>query len=211
MGSYKNGDGTRSLILDTCRSLFYEIGYEETTFDIISAQSGVNRGLIHYHFKKKSEIRKEIAIQSIKNDRILARKYIGNYGSLPACEYIFWYKFIKDEHYRNFFISSFFGGDWDTESDFKDLDDLAFSTGIGLDYINQHFHLEYTLVESMNSVLCTMVNRDPDRYRFDELTEKIYYITCKLFELPEEEIQRKLTMLRQCKATIPFEELKTTL
>lgn len=57
MPTYKNGDGTKELIIATARRLFLDNGFQNTTLTMISQESGVNRGLIYYHFKDKGELR----------------------------------------------------------------------------------------------------------------------------------------------------------
>lgn len=56
MRTYSVGDETKESILNVCRKLFYEKGFENTSYDDICRDAGVNRGLIPYHFKSKSNI-----------------------------------------------------------------------------------------------------------------------------------------------------------
>jgi len=53
---YDNGLLTKETILNSCRKLFYEKGYTETTFSDICKDANVNHGSIYYHFKKKRNI-----------------------------------------------------------------------------------------------------------------------------------------------------------
>ena len=47
MGKYQNGLETQEKILDACRVLFYEKGYDKTTFADISKMTGINQSAIH--------------------------------------------------------------------------------------------------------------------------------------------------------------------
>lgn len=48
--------GTREQIIDTANRLFYEHGYEQTSFASIAQAVGISRGNFYYHFKAKDEI-----------------------------------------------------------------------------------------------------------------------------------------------------------
>lgn len=48
--------GTRERIIDTANRLFYERGYEQTSFASIAQSVGISRGNFYYHFKTKDEI-----------------------------------------------------------------------------------------------------------------------------------------------------------
>lgn len=48
--------GTREQIVDAANRLFYEHGYEHTSFASIAETVGISRGNFYYHFKTKDEI-----------------------------------------------------------------------------------------------------------------------------------------------------------
>lgn len=48
--------GTREQIVDTANRLFYEQGYESTSFASIAEAVGISRGNFYYHFRTKDEI-----------------------------------------------------------------------------------------------------------------------------------------------------------
>jgi len=48
--------GTREQIVDAASRLFYEQGYESTSFASISEVVGISRGNFYYHFRTKDEI-----------------------------------------------------------------------------------------------------------------------------------------------------------
>ncbi len=61
MAQYKTGRNTKEKIIEVSKSLFYEKGYNDTSFNEICAKAEVNSGLISYHFKGgKCEIAKKI-------------------------------------------------------------------------------------------------------------------------------------------------------
>lgn len=48
--------GTRAQIVDAANRLFYEQGFEHTSFAAIAAAVGISRGNFYHHFKTKDEI-----------------------------------------------------------------------------------------------------------------------------------------------------------
>jgi len=50
------GTNTREAILGAADQLFGEVGFESASTRLIGERSGVNKALIHYHFKDKSEL-----------------------------------------------------------------------------------------------------------------------------------------------------------
>lgn len=50
------GEKKKKLIMDTCKELFYEKGYMETTFADIAEKADIPQGLITYHFESKLNI-----------------------------------------------------------------------------------------------------------------------------------------------------------
>jgi AcrR family transcriptional regulator len=52
----KDGYKTRARILDVAEDLFSKKGFNGTSIDMIAKATGVNKGLIYYHFKDKEDI-----------------------------------------------------------------------------------------------------------------------------------------------------------
>lgn len=51
-----NSDETKAKILAATKMLFGELGFDATTTRDIAERSGVNKGLIHYHFGNKDDL-----------------------------------------------------------------------------------------------------------------------------------------------------------
>ena len=60
MAQYNKGIATHNTLLKVAKNLFYDQGYEATTTRQIAKESGVNLGLIKYHFASKGNIALEI-------------------------------------------------------------------------------------------------------------------------------------------------------
>lgn len=54
--SAPSGKTTRDLIVETADRLFYENGFDHTSFADIAGPVGISRGNFYYHFKSKDEI-----------------------------------------------------------------------------------------------------------------------------------------------------------
>lgn len=61
--------GTREQIIDTANRLFYERGYESTSFASIAEAVGISRGNFYYHFKTKDEILEAVIQARLTNTR----------------------------------------------------------------------------------------------------------------------------------------------
>ena len=62
---------TRQQIVDTADRLFYEHGFEATSFADIAKEVGLSRGNFYYHFKTKDEILDAVIAQRMSNTRAL--------------------------------------------------------------------------------------------------------------------------------------------
>lgn len=56
MGKYQVGEETRRKILEASREIFYQKGYDGTLYNDIAKSAKVNRALIPYHYKNKSDL-----------------------------------------------------------------------------------------------------------------------------------------------------------
>lgn len=56
MAKYQAGENTKKKILEESKVVFYHKGYEEASYDDIAKRANVNRALIPYHYKKKSDL-----------------------------------------------------------------------------------------------------------------------------------------------------------
>lgn len=103
MGNYENGIETRNKILDACRKLFYQKGYEKTTFKDICLMAHINQSSIHYHFKAKEAILKTIYDETVEKNEREVRKYASE-DTLPFARFLlstklYLYKMLRDRRY----------------------------------------------------------------------------------------------------------------
>lgn len=100
MSNYENGIETKKRILAACRKLFYQKGYDQTTFKDICAEAQVNQSSIHYHFKTKENLLTLIYEETIeKNNREASRYLSPDMPSLTRfclSTMLYYYKLLKD-------------------------------------------------------------------------------------------------------------------
>lgn len=98
---------TKEIILNSCKKLFYEKGYVETTFSDISKDAGVNQGSIYYHFKKKNHIAGIIYNDFLVQNKNFIYDLIGDKYGLQICTAVeirnYWKLFLNDEKAKRFY------------------------------------------------------------------------------------------------------------
>ncbi|AUH63293.1 TetR/AcrR family transcriptional regulator [Paracoccus zhejiangensis] len=62
---------TRELIVEQADALFYEGGYEATSFAEIAAALGISRGNFYHHFKTKDDILDAVITRRVEKTRVL--------------------------------------------------------------------------------------------------------------------------------------------
>lgn len=78
-----NDQSTRSQIVEVADRLFYERGYEHTSFAQIAADVGISRGNFYYHFKTKDEILDAVIAQRVIRTQALLDRWEAE-GADPA-------------------------------------------------------------------------------------------------------------------------------
>lgn len=105
-----NGQDTKEKILISARQLFYEKGYDETTFRDIANLAEINQGSIYYHFRTKSNLGKTIYREIAKENFDIARKFFLETTNVLTCfligSNIYWHMFFKDASYRKFNVAA---------------------------------------------------------------------------------------------------------
>jgi AcrR family transcriptional regulator len=75
MPGLNKGEITRADIVNHAQQLFYEHGYEGTSFADIVEATGVSRGNIYHYFKSKDDILDAVIAQHLEAYRILLAKW----------------------------------------------------------------------------------------------------------------------------------------
>lgn len=214
MAIYENGVDTKKNILKVCKKLFYEKGYDKTTFDNISAAANIYRTSIAYHFKSKKSIGNIIFEESVTRNTEIAHSYTKNkkYDYFVGTA-IFWYKFLKDEKYRNFFNSGLFKTDlnYDNSFIFKVVSDCfnLFDTSYE-DFIENH-ELDIITVNGLEQYLTDFLGKNPDKFNFIQVTKHEIRSITKQLDISDKSFETAWNIIYKLIKLIPFEELDTTL
>jgi TetR/AcrR family transcriptional repressor of nem operon len=75
MNQTDKGELTRSDIIECARQLFYQQGYEHTSFSDIVETSGLSRGNIYHYFKTKDDILMAVISRHLEDYRALLAKW----------------------------------------------------------------------------------------------------------------------------------------
>ena len=103
MGNYENGAFTRQAIVIACKKLFYEKGYQETTYADICQEAHVNRSTLYYHFRDKEEMRYDVIWEYTIDCKHAAEGYCSQpeYHYILAM-YLIWRQTKEDPRFRRF-------------------------------------------------------------------------------------------------------------
>lgn len=105
MSNYENGKQTRQTIIQAARIFFWEKGYHKTRFEDFTKSYGINTGLIHYHFKKKEQIGREIYHDIALELAKIIKQLTGAEESLLSFVVLYelmWYFFDQSPQYAKF-------------------------------------------------------------------------------------------------------------
>src|SRR5437868_7067229 len=67
--------GTREQIVEAANRLFYQQGYERTSFASIAETVGISRGNFYYHFKTKDEILEAVLQARLADTRAMLARW----------------------------------------------------------------------------------------------------------------------------------------
>ena len=211
MPYYENGKETREIILNVCKKLFYEKGYENVTYDDISKASNIYRSSIQYHFKSKSIIRDIIAFEECEKNTKEAKKYAGCTNlEYILNSYIFWYKFLNDERYRNFI--SYRG---DAFADGTEVAKFFFSCFNNAEedfgYFIEKHQLDVIICGGLDIIISEYLSKNIGEYSFIEAAEYELRTMAKILDIPFELINKKIIQARAILGRINFELIDSTL
>lgn len=104
MGKYQAGETTKKKILQISKLIFYKKGYEDALYNDIAKEADVNRALIPYHFKRKSDLALEV-YNDFMRDYVEIRDSIAEGYSSEVrlvIGILLFYRLIEDENVLRF-------------------------------------------------------------------------------------------------------------
>lgn len=105
MKQYGNGLDTKDRILRSCKDLFYQKGYENTTFKDIGNLAEVNQGLIVYHYKNKVSLAQAVFREYIKYSVKAIQNCFRDYDPMTQYfinDFLYFRLLSEDEPFRKF-------------------------------------------------------------------------------------------------------------
>lgn len=196
MANYGNGLDTKEKILKTAEKLFYEKGYEDTTFKEISSISGINQGLIVYHYKTKANLASAVFREYIKASMKKINECFPKAENMTVyfiSDYLYFRLIYEDEAFRNF-MNVCCGNGFLTKED-SAINDEAYLMYFWelTDRMTEDMGPDSGLLEAIlvayeglkNNYTCHIC-KNYERFSVREASENFIYIYCKLFGISEE-------------------------
>lgn len=108
MVQQRAGEKKKQLIIDVCKKLFYQKGYNSTTYEDICRAADIPPGTIAYHFDGKRGIAAAIDAEYERQNKIYIEKICGDRYSKTDLMVIenfhMWKRIFEDEHLRRFLL-----------------------------------------------------------------------------------------------------------
>lgn len=217
MGRYQNGIVTQAKILDASRKLFYQKGYDQTTFADICRETGTNQSAIHYHFKSKENLLQIIYADTVRKNNELVEFYsdrsTGFLAKLFFDAEIYLYKVFHDSRYRQFYI--------DATRFWYNLDQYA-EEGLGKFSYHRYHDESLPLTEEereYNRMACAAfdqsvlihINSHMDSLEFRTVFRQVIKMYKKILEISASEYETALAQLKVLEDRCKWDEIDTTL
>lgn len=196
MRNYENGLDTKAKILNATRTLFYQKGYEATTFKDIASLAGVNQGLIVYHFKTKANLADTVFRDYIKESLGGVEKMFPERAQLTQYfidDFLYFRLIYENAPFRNFMNTCCSNGlinrtaaekDAEYYRYYREISDL-FTDDSGLSGIMMESLM--TVFDGMKNQYTTFVCKNYQRYALRDAAETYIFLYCRLFGIREEQ------------------------
>lgn len=202
MANYENGLDTKEKILYTAKTLFYEKGYEATTFREISGRAGVNQGLIVYHYKTKARLANAVFREYIKVSMQSVEKYFSEKDLMIQYfigDYLYFRLLYENGPFRNFMDTCCGSGLTKMEEDTMQ-DDLYLKYYWEMaDQMTEDAGPDGIMLEGLLTVFRGLkdnytcyVCRNYHRFSVREAAETYIFLYCRLFGISEEHYGGKM-------------------
>ena len=214
MGNYENGALTRQLIINACNRLFYEKGYNETSYADICAMAHVNRGTIYYHFHSKEEMRYDVLWNYLMANKHLAETYCPKDAYLYILAMRILYAQVDtDEKLRRFYLQTCL--DYPLYSSKSDIGYFYFTVYDKMweTFLEKKKISQIAFASAYGYIMCCMrmLCETPERYASREIFSFVCKTCASVWGLPQQIIDNILTDVEQYLAIIPPEKLRFSL
>lgn len=216
MGKYQNGLETQEKILDACRTLFYEKGYDKTTFSDICKMTGINQSAIHYHFKSKENLLQLIYSATVKKNNELVEFYSDRSTSALAKFFfggeLYLYKAYHDAGYRRFFIDAARLLRTNAESFVEEQADiLDFLKGKKSTDDEEEYQFDLMVVAAVDQMMLLYMDNNMERIDLMQLEKRVKKTYKKLMGVSNEEYNEAVAQQQLLEERCKWDEVDTTL
>ncbi len=202
MANYENGLDTKEKILHAAKCLFYEKGYEATSFKDISSFGKVNQGLIVYHYKTKARLANAVFREFIKASMQSIEKYFGGVDTLTQYfigDYLYFRLLYDDVSFRNFMETCCDNGMLKMKEDAaQDTVYMKYYWALA-DQITEDAGPDGIMLEGLLTIFDGLkdnytcyICRNYQRFSVREAAETYIFLYCRLFGISEEQYGRKM-------------------
>ena len=208
MVNYANGVETKGIIIDTCKKLFMEKGYKNTTYSEIYKAAMVNPGTIAHHFGNKRNIASmlydgfmvklsEHAAELFPDESNIQKTFLG-LGLHRKLAY-------ENENYRRF-VMEFMLDDLvnDDEGRYLALDYPAYRATAEATGNNKEANFLFVAYKGIEAAIDAYYGRHPGEQTFEDTYT--YYAKMYFCYLPPDEVSKRtartLELLQTVKVSI---------
>ncbi len=215
MSKYENGIETQNRILKACKKLFYEKGYNETTFLDICREANVNQSAISYHFDKKENIFFKLYEELGNRMEEVVREYIPK-DSGKELEahflgyYIIYHELVSDEKLRRFhnleLTQKYYLNDTEKKirQIYMDKFDFFSQTGNSMDELN--YRVYYNAEVGLLQYLYEHIDSFTDDGGYIRLAEYDIRLFCDIFNCKDLADDR-ISAIREIAQSISWEKI----
>lgn len=201
MANYENGLDTKEKILHAAKVLFYEKGYEATTFKEISRLAKVNQGLIVYHYKTKAWLANVVFREFIKASMESVEEYFQGADTLTQYfigDYLYFRLLYENKPFREFMDTCCDSGLIKKEDAIQDDVYLKYYWEL-MDQITEDTGPDEIMMEGLMTVFDGLkdkytcyICRNYHRFSMREAAETYIFIYCRLFGISEKKYGEKM-------------------
>ena len=194
MANYETGLDTKIRILEACKVLLYQKGYDKTTFKALGEKADVNQGLLVYHYKTKNNLANHV-FQAVMTELMEAVE-----AEFPDSEqlvqyfisdYLYFRLIYEDEHFRDFIRTC-------CQKGVLTKDNENMSEGFGtayysiLDFLEDSFLMEVNFdegllaaYEGVKNYYSIYICNNYDKMTYDVAATNYIAIYCHLMSIPQ--------------------------
>lgn len=215
MAQYETGIQTRNQILEACRSLFYEKGFDATTYVDIAKRAGVNQGSIHYHYASKENLLKIILDETISKNNSIVDDYAAE-DTADFTKYflsieLYLYKMALDGKYRQFNLDASRLLSPENFNDLLNSQSNQYYDGRNYSALPMSEQFEVMACLAFDIIVRIFFVQHIENSDYQEIKENCLDIYRRIMKIDDAEIEIVKQQLSVLESKVPWDGLDTTL